>query len=83
MWVALGLLVVWLFVSAADPAAAETRVALIIGNSDYANPNLKLANPANDAAAMRRALQDAGFQTIVRLTPRGGISIGRSTSLPQ
>jgi hypothetical protein len=51
-------------------ASAETRIALIIGNSNYASANLKLANPANDAAAMQRALQDAGFQTIVRLNAR-------------
>ncbi|HEY4974011.1 MAG TPA: caspase family protein, partial [Steroidobacteraceae bacterium] len=50
--------------------AAETRVALIIGNSDYANPNLKLTNPANDAAAMQRALKAAGFETIVRLNAK-------------
>jgi hypothetical protein len=51
-------------------ASAETRVALIIGNSNYANANLKLANPANDAGAMQRALHDAGFQTIVRLNAK-------------
>jgi uncharacterized caspase-like protein len=48
-------------------AAAETRIALVIGNSNYVNPDLRLANPANDAVAMQRALQAAGFQTIVRL----------------
>jgi hypothetical protein len=31
---------------------------LIIGNSDYANANLKLTNPANDAAAMRFGFTD-------------------------
>jgi uncharacterized caspase-like protein len=62
-----GLLVAWIFLSAAHPAAAQTRVALIIANSDYVNPNLKLTNPANDAAAMQRALHDAGFETIVKL----------------
>jgi hypothetical protein len=51
-------------------AHAETRVALIIGNSNYSSANLRLANPANDAAAMQRALQDAGFQTIVKLDAR-------------
>ena len=55
---------------AAFPAGAETRVALIIGNGDYANANMKLANPANDAAAMQHALQAAGFTTIVRLNAR-------------
>jgi Caspase domain len=64
------LLLVLIFLSVTQAAAAETRVALIIGNSDYANVNLRLANPANDAAAMQRALHDAGFETIVRLNAR-------------
>jgi hypothetical protein len=42
-------------------------VALIIGNSDYVSAPLKLANPARDALAMQRALQDARFETIVKL----------------
>jgi hypothetical protein len=67
---AIGLLTVLIFLSAAHSAAAETRIALIIGNSDYANPNLRLTNPANDAAAMQRALQAAGFVTIVRLNAK-------------
>ncbi len=57
-------------VAALPCAAAETRVALIIGNSDYANANLKLTNPGNDAAAMQRALKAAGFETIVRLNAK-------------
>jgi hypothetical protein len=61
---------VLIFLSAAHSVAAETRIALIIGNSDYVNPNLRLTNPANDAAAMQRALQAAGFVTIVRLNAR-------------
>ena len=56
--------------STAYCATAETRIALIIGNSDYATAQLKLANPANDAAAMQRALQSAGFETIVRLNAK-------------
>jgi hypothetical protein len=66
----IGLLTVLTLLSAAHCIAAETRVALIIGNSDYVNPNLKLINPANDAAAMQRALQAAGFETIVRLNAK-------------
>jgi uncharacterized caspase-like protein len=54
----------------AHAASAESRIALIIGNSNYASTNLKLANPANDAAAMQLALKDAGFQTIVKLNAR-------------
>jgi uncharacterized caspase-like protein len=52
------------------PASADTRVALIIGNSNYARPGLRLANPANDAASMQHALQSAGFETIVRLNAK-------------
>src|SRR6202167_1353721 len=59
-----------MLLTAVQAAAAETRIALIIGNSDYVNPNLKLINPANDAAAMQRALQAAGFETIVKLNAR-------------
>jgi uncharacterized caspase-like protein len=51
----------------AQTAAAEARVALIIGNSAYRDPTLHLPNPANDAAAMARALQATGFETIVQL----------------
>ena len=39
-------------------AAAEKRVALVVGNSTYQNAAL-LPNPANDAAAV--ALKNAGF----------------------
>ena len=59
-----------MLLAAAQASGAETRIALIIGNSDYANPNLRLANPVNDAAAMQRALQAAGFETIVKLNAR-------------
>jgi hypothetical protein len=66
----LGLLLAVSLLAAAYGAAAETRVALVVGNSAYANADLKLANPANDAAAMQRALHSAGFQTIVRLNAK-------------
>ncbi len=51
----------------AAPAAARTepRVALIVGNSNYASPRLYLPNPVNDAVAMDRALRRAGFETVV------------------
>lgn len=45
-------------------AAAEERVALVIGNGDYkVEP---LGNPLNDASDIAAALQDAGFKVIVR-----------------
>lgn len=40
-------------------ALAETRVALVIGNSKYGSKPLK--NPGNDARAMSEVLKNAGF----------------------
>jgi uncharacterized caspase-like protein len=45
--------------------AAESRLALVIGNSRY--DKIPLTNPANDAAAMAKALQRAGFQVDLQL----------------
>ena len=42
-----------------DPAAAQRRVALVIGNSAYQKAPLK--NPANDAADISRVLGRLGF----------------------
>ena len=50
--------------------AAETRVALIIGNSTYQKADMRLPNPANDAAAMARALKAAGFDVISKLNAK-------------
>lgn len=47
-------------------ASAERRVALVIGNSAYVKSPV-LANPANDAAEMARALTEAGFEVIAGL----------------
>jgi hypothetical protein len=44
----------------APAAHAETRVALVIGNSAYRNTPA-LPNPRNDAAAMAEALTKLGF----------------------
>jgi len=51
-------------------AGAETRVALIIGNSDYQKLDLRLPNPAHDAAAMEKLLKRAQFDTILRLNAK-------------
>jgi hypothetical protein len=55
---ALGLLLMW-----ADPAFAERRVALVIGNSAYQNAPA-LANPRRDAQAMTAMFQKAGFDVV-------------------
>ncbi len=45
-----------------DPAVAQERYALIIGNSDYQTSPLK--NPENDARLMGETLREAGFKLI-------------------
>jgi uncharacterized caspase-like protein len=48
------------------PAAAQKRVALVVGNSAYVNAGA-LANPANDARDMAAALTELGFEVILGL----------------
>ena len=50
----------WLF---NQPAFAEKRVALVIGNSAYRNVG-RLANPANDSEAMSAIFKKAGFDVV-------------------
>jgi formylglycine-generating enzyme required for sulfatase activity len=44
------------------PAAAEPRIALVIGNGNYGASFSKLANPPNDAKLVSKALTSAGFK---------------------
>jgi uncharacterized caspase-like protein len=46
-----------------DPALAENRIALVIGNSSYETVTV-LPNPANDAKAMTDLLTEAGFEVV-------------------
>jgi uncharacterized caspase-like protein len=55
-------------------AFAETRVALVIGNSSYAN-SIALPNASNDALAMAKKFQDLGFEVVV------GIDVDRKAML--
>jgi uncharacterized caspase-like protein len=48
---------------ACQPAFAEKRVALVLGNSAYQNA-AKLPNPVNDSAMMAATLKDAGFDVV-------------------
>jgi uncharacterized caspase-like protein len=50
----------WLF---SQPALAEKRVALVIGNSAYKSVN-PLRNPANDASAIAAMFKKAGFDVV-------------------
>ncbi len=52
--------------AAAQPAAAQKRVALVIGNAAYTHAG-RLANPANDAADMAAALKGLGIDVILGL----------------
>ena len=47
----------------AQPAMADKRVALVMGNSAYQNVN-RLANPTNDSEAMSAVLKKAGFDVV-------------------
>ena len=49
--------------TAASPAFAEKRVALVIGNSSYVNVP-RLTNPASDAHLMAETLRSLGFTLI-------------------
>lgn len=46
------------------PAAAEPRIALVIGNGNYGTSFSKLPNPPNDARLISKSLTDAGFKVI-------------------
>ena len=61
-WLALWL-AAWLVFGSAQ--AAESRLALVIGNSRY--DKIPLTNPANDATAMAQALKRAGFEVDLKL----------------
>lgn len=54
------------FVLFAGEAAAERRVALVIGNAAYEKA-APLANPANDARAVSSVLRDMGFDVVFGL----------------
>src|ERR1700750_839014 len=56
-WLAAGLILI------CQPALAEKRVALVLGNSAYQNVP-PLANPVNDAALMADTLKRAGFDVV-------------------
>src|SRR5215218_5956807 len=58
----------WLLAAAAllllgQPAFAEKRVALVLGNAAYQNV-APLANPVNDSAKIATTLKDAGFDVV-------------------
>jgi hypothetical protein len=59
----LGVLLGVAFLARAEGPSPEPRSALIIGNAAYSFAPLK--NPINDAEAMAKALEGAGFKVIM------------------
>src|ERR1035437_10777133 len=80
----LALLSVLLFggLALASAQAAETRVALVIGNANY--PSGALPTPANDAGLIAQTLQAAGFDvTGVRDLDQDSLRKRSGTSSPR
>ena len=46
-------------------ALTERRVALVIGNSNYKDPGLKLTNPKNDAGDIAAVLKQLDFEVVL------------------
>ena len=46
----------------AVPAFAQSRIATVIGNSDYEQTGWRLENAANDARLMAQTLENIGFE---------------------
>jgi hypothetical protein len=65
-WVCLLVLLPALFLAGTSLAAAEKRVALVIGNSEYAHVS-NLSNPANDAEDLSMSLKRIGFRVTTGL----------------
>jgi len=61
----------------AGAAAGIKRVALVVGNGAYQNV-AELANPVNDAAAMARMFEDAGFDSVTMKQDLGVIEFKRA-----
>ncbi len=45
-------------------ALAQNRVALLVGNANYDNPDLTLRNPVNDVGALTIALEALNFEVV-------------------
>jgi hypothetical protein len=60
---ALATVIALLSLLSADPATAEKRIALVVGNSAYQNIT-RLDNPRNDATLMAETLSGLGFTLI-------------------
>jgi len=70
-------LILFALLSVWQPALAEKRVALVVGNSHYDNAPL-LPNPANDAAAIAATLNGAGFDVVESKLDLGSVDMRRA-----
>jgi|SRR5665213_954180 len=61
----------------ATAAAAERRVALVIGNSAYKNA-AKLANTINDSTAIANLFKSVGFEVVISRTDLGVVDFKRA-----
>ena len=61
----------------ATAAAAERRVALVIGNSSYKNAT-SLPNTINDSSALAAMFKSVGFEVIISRTDLGVVDFKRS-----
>ncbi|MGE3709024.1 MAG: SUMF1/EgtB/PvdO family nonheme iron enzyme [Hyphomicrobiaceae bacterium] len=71
------LLALVVLVLAPSFAFADTRVALVIGNGNYAAVG-KLTNPPNDAEAIAALFRDAGFNVVEKKENLGGTAMKRA-----
>jgi len=74
----IGILVVLCLWAIAGPAAAEPKLALVIGNSQYAHAPA-LSNPVNDAALIGARLSSVGF-TLTSYTDLSQKALRRAVS---
>jgi DNA segregation ATPase FtsK/SpoIIIE-like protein len=64
-------------VCASDPAWADKRVALVVGNSGYQTVP-QLPNPSRDASSVAKMFRDAGFDTVEIKLDLGNLEFKRA-----
>ncbi len=60
-------------------ALAQDRVALLIGNSAYVQPDMALRNPVNDVTALGAALRELGF-TVTEVLDQNAVAMDQAVS---
>src|SRR4029453_15924068 len=65
---------------ASDPAWADKRVALVVGNSGYQTVP-QLPNPSRDASSVAKMFRDAGFDSVEVKLDVGNLKLKRGIRL--